>query len=203
MTKRIVAVLGDFYHSEELAKKSLETVLQGIEETKVEYLSRSQLVANLETKPDVVVLFAENRINPEDEMVNQWMDDEAAKAISNYVSGGGKWLAWHSGLASYHTIEEYTKMLRGYFEYHPAEHQVVTYFSDQADSFEFIDEHYFVKCDEANTNVFLRSESVDGTSIAGWEHSYGSGHVMCFVPAHREEGLLHPRVIKLLEKSLK
>ncbi|KRE46591.1 hypothetical protein ASG81_11075 [Paenibacillus sp. Soil522] len=61
----------------------------------------------------------------------------------------------------------------------------------QQGTFEFVDEHYFVHCDEENTEVFLRSASTDGESIAGWRHRFAAGRVSCLTPAHREEGLLH------------
>lgn len=210
MKKRVVAILGDFYHDKMLAKRSFELAVQQLNQVNFEYTTVSNIVEILKSKPDTVILFAENRLNPQDDQVHTWMDDQAAKAICNYVKDGGSWIAWHAGLASYERFDDYTELLRGYFEYHPIEHQVVTYYADnpsslvdQMDKIEFLDEHYFVCCDEENTNVFLRSKSVDGSSIAGWEHLYGKGHVICLTPAHREEGLLHPWMIKLLVNSLK
>jgi len=203
MTKRVLAVLGDFYHKEELANQALDAAVQQLDQIKVEYGTVQNLVTSLQTKPDVVILFAENRLNPQEQVVNTWMDDAAAKAIHTYVSEGGGWIAWHSGLASYENIQEYTSLLRGYFKHHPEKHQIVTYYGDSIDSFEILDEHYFVHCDVDNTNVFLKSESVDGSSIAGWEHPVGEGRVVCLAPAHREEGLLHPTLVKLLANSIK
>ena len=209
MTKRVVAILGDFYHNEALAKQSFELAIQEIDRIDFEYTTVGHLVDSLKSKPDLVVLFAENRLNPQDAKVNTWMDDHAVKAIRDYVNDGGGWLAWHSGLASYKNFTDYISMLNGYFEHHPVEHQVVTYSAagssliNRNERFEFSDEHYFVTCDEENTNVFLRSESVDGSSIAGWEHPFGKGRVICLTPAHLEEGLLHPSLIKLLVNSIK
>lgn len=210
MKKRIIAMVGDFYHKEEWAVASLNKALERLPEVTVEYALAENIIENLQTNPDAVVLFKENRLNPQDEVIETWMDDEVATAISQYVQDGGGWVAWHSGLASYENIEKYTSMLRGYFEYHPDKHQVVTYkmvagteiTSDESE-FEFLDEHYFVFCDEDNTNIFLTSESVDGSSIAGWTHEYGKGRVVCLTPAHLEEGLLNQMLTSLLANSIK
>jgi sarcosine oxidase delta subunit len=73
----------------------------------------------------------------------------------------------------------------------------------QETAYEIVDEHYFVNVDQMKTNVFLRSQSIDGTSIAGWSHSYGCGRVICLTPAHLKEGLFHPTTIEIIKKSVK
>ncbi|MBS4218355.1 ThuA domain-containing protein [Bacillus sp. FJAT-49711] len=210
MAKRIIAIVGDFYHDEDLAKQSLSKAMDGLNQISVEFTNVQDLVNSLKTKPDAVILFAENRLNPQDEEIQTWMNSTAENAISDYVKNGGTWIAWHSGLASYENFKEYTSLLKGYFEHHPQKHQMVTYFADRdtdlfkvEEKFTILDEHYFVFCDEANTNVFLRSESVDGSSIAGWEHSHGLGKVICITPAHNAEGLLHPGMTSLLHNAIK
>jgi type 1 glutamine amidotransferase len=204
-TKRILAVLGDYYHNEKYLLKSLENAVQSLNGVTVAFTSVFNLVENLQSKPDVVILSAENRLNPVEQAVKTWMDADAEKAICNYVNEGGGWIAWHSGLASYVERKEYTSMLRGYFKYHPPKHAIVTYSADRTtgESFELLDEHYFVQCDVENTNVFLTSESEEGTSIAAWEHTYGDGQVVCLTPAHLEEGLLHPSLASLIANSIK
>ncbi|MCM3110987.1 ThuA domain-containing protein [Lederbergia lenta] len=210
MSNRIVAMLGDYYHKQEWAVQALNKALENISEIDVEYKQTDNLIKMLESKPKLVILFKENRLNPEDENVKLWMNKEVALAISQYVKEGGVWIAWHSGLASYDDIEKYTSMLKGHFVHHPEKHQRVTYTTeigteiiDCHEKFAFVDEHYFVDCDEEKTNIFLRSESVDGSSIAGWTHEYGKGRVICLTPAHLQEGLLHPMMITLLSNSLK
>lgn len=210
--KKVVALMGDHYHKEAWSREALEAALKSeIENKDIEliYTSHDQLADELLKQPDGVILFKENRLNPTDAEVNLWMDKGTASQITKYVSNGGGWLAWHSGLASYDVDGEYIKMLRGHFEYHPQEHQQVTYSSvdhqlglaGQAD-YAILDEHYFVQCDEANTEVFLRSTSVDGESIAGWAHPHGKGRVCSFAPAHNREGLLHDETLNLLKQSI-
>ncbi|PPA69116.1 ThuA domain-containing protein [Jeotgalibacillus proteolyticus] len=209
MTKRIVAVLGDFYHKKDNLIKSMELGLKRAEaEVEVEYSTARELSDQLKSLPDAVILSTENRLNPEDDNVETWMDERVAKEISDYVKNGGSWLAWHSGLASYDDLTDYTDMLRGHFKFHPKEHQEVTYFPEQGTAYEslstfiLVDEHYFVHCDDNHEGIFMRSESIDGSSIAGWSHTYGKGKVVCLTPAHNEAGLADAAFIDVLRKSL-
>lgn len=207
---RLVAVLGDYYHTDEWAKQSLEIALgYGKEDLQIDYCSPEQLTEVLAKQPDVVILFKENRVNPVDENVVTWMTEELSLEITNYVENGGGWLAWHSGLASFPVEGSYVKMLRGTFLYHPEKHQLVHYKTSEGNvilprstSFEIIDEHYFVHCDRENTNVFLLSESIDGHASAGWSHSFGFGRVCCLTPAHSKEGLMNHDFLKILRSCV-
>lgn len=210
--KRILAIVGDYYHDAGLARQSLQQVAEPLVtsgQLEVTFAGAEQLEQELMTRPDLIVLFAEDRINPQDEQVRQWMTVQIAEQIERYVNEGGAWLAWHSGLASYPEEGVYVKMLRGHFLSHPEQHSKVTYtplsgteLGPLGDSFSFMDEHYFVACDEDETNVFMRSASVDGNSTAGWYHSYGSGRVACITPAHLSEGLLMPQFIDIMRSLI-
>lgn len=215
MAKKITAVLGDYYHEQALAVKSLEKAIIKLRvelnlKIEITHLPVTDLVAGLDDHPDIVVLFAENRLNPEDEDIETWMTIEEAIKINEYVANGGSWLGWHSGLASYENIKPYTTMLRGYFLSHPDKHQMVKYKIDPDAAvvekeleFECLDEHYFVHVEEEQTKIFMRSYSVDGSSIAGWRHEYGEGKVLCLTPAHLEEGLMHQQFLQVLTQSVK
>ena len=209
--KRILTILGDYYHPEKYSKAALEqalVLLNEKEEIECIDIQVSQLKEELEKQPDAVILFKEDRINPNDENVDTWMTKEIGEAITQYVKNGGGWLAWHSGLASYSIEGAYVKMLKGHFEYHPVNHPQVKYTHVQGDhpfgsiSFEIKDEHYFVKVNEAETNVFLESDSEEGHSIAGWYHDYGKGRVCVLAPAHNEAGLLNADFTQLLAKTI-
>ncbi|MFS0778137.1 ThuA domain-containing protein [Neobacillus sp. 3P2-tot-E-2] len=203
---RLAAVLGDYYHSYEWAKQTLETALnEGKQDVQIDYCQPKQLPEVLRTKPDAVILFKENRYNPLDENTETWMTEELSLVITNYVENGGNWLAWHSGLASYPVEGSYVKMVKGSFLYHPEKQQIVHYKAfdgntvvPSSTAFELVDEHYFVDCDKENTNVFLVSESIDGQSDAGWFHRYGEGKVCCLTPAHNKDGLLNENFLNVL-----
>lgn len=213
MKKRIVAIVGDYYHREELIVESLKlTIRDHFEEDEVviEFSTVDELAHSLRTSPDAVILSKENRVNPEAENVDTWMNPTIEKLICNYVRQGGGWISWHSGLASYTDSKDFLEMTRGYFIHHPEAHQLVSYrvvsndiLVDSSYDFSILDEHYFVECDEDKTSVFLRSESVDGTSIAGWNHTYGEGRVVCLTPAHLKEGLFHPGMTRMLAQLIK
>jgi hypothetical protein len=199
--KRVLAIVGDYYHDAALAERSLRKVMEpytGDGRLEVVFAGREMLPGLLAEQPDLVVLFAENRTDPATDEGKVWMTRDVEENIEQYVAGGGAWLAWHSGMASYPEDGPFVRMLKGRFLYHPAEHAVVTYtpvagtaLGDFGGPFGFMDEHYFVECREEETTVFLRSSSVHGENIAGWFHPYGEGRVVCFAPAHLPDGLLH------------
>jgi hypothetical protein len=209
--KTIYAIVGDYYHAEKPIQTALNLALEPLTEGgqyQLAYISAQDLVQRLDEAPAAVILFKEDRLNPNDADVKHWLTEEVSAAISRYVEGGGGLLAWHSGLASYPPESALVQMLRGYFEFHPSKHQMVSYQgtlpSDQSREISLVimDEHYFVHCDEEHTTVFLRSHSVDGDSIGGWTHAYGSGKVVCLTPAHNIEGLLHEGMLALLRSSI-
>lgn len=211
MKRKIYSILGNYYHKHDLIFRSLREAAKELDnEIEICDIGVEEFSLILKNKPELIIMNCENRINPQDKLVDNWMAPEIEKAIVNYVSEGGGLLAWHAGLASYSETGDYVKMLKGYFKFHPAKNKPVRYYTVGSDmssgelymDFEVIDEHYFVECDEGNTEVFMLSESADGNSIAGWKHKFGKGRVCCITPSHREEGLLHPDMLKLLRNSI-
>lgn len=205
---KILAVVGDYYHNEATYKEALSKVINKMEGIDLIYSTRESLLDKLNDKPDLVILASENRLNPDVDRVNKWLTESIEKEIINYVINGGAWLAWHSGLAGYEKSSSYIDMLGGYFTHHPEDHVKVQYKyrGKQAlskgnkgkDTFEITDEHYFIRNTE-NISVFLESKSIHGHSVAGWIKKYGEGEVVCYVPSHNKEGLMHSSVQKDLE----
>ncbi|MBD0383652.1 ThuA domain-containing protein [Paenibacillus sedimenti] len=210
--KRVVAVAGDYYHPQQLIQQTLLTAMNADiadRSMHIDFCETEHLVKVLQELPDAVILFKEDRINPQDDQVSTWMTEEIAAAIVRYVKEGGGWLAWHSGLASYSVDGAYTTMLRGYFNYHPEQHSEVTYSiledgeANPIRKFSFMDEHYFVHCDQERTEVFLKSESKDGQAVAGWRHEEGSGRVCCLTPAHTAAGLSNAEMLDQLASCIR
>ncbi|GGE28761.1 hypothetical protein GCM10011391_04170 [Pullulanibacillus camelliae] len=208
--KKVFTMLGDYYHPYEWVKAALDKATESIEED-IEWIEipTNELASRLrDTVPAAVILFKENRVNPQAEHVEHWMTAEIEEVIIDYVSKGGAWLAWHAGLASYPEAGSYVEMLKGYFEYHPVEHPMVSYQSVEnqivrtSHDFEIKDEHYFVHCNTEETNVFLQSVSERGHSIAGWAHGFGKGRVSCLTPAHNKEGLTHSNFTNILQEVI-
>ncbi|MBD1382282.1 ThuA domain-containing protein [Metabacillus arenae] len=214
MKKQILAILGDYYHEEGIIAQALHHAVQELKaegiHIDVEYILADQLVERLQDRPDAVILSKANKLNPTENHIINWMDEHVEREICQYVKGGGGWFGWHSGLSSYEFLDDYYSMVRGKFDFHPPEQRIVSYIPTDhtkvistIDRFEIVDEHYFVTCDEQNTNVFLQAISNAGSSIAGWNHEYGKGRVICLTPSHTKEGLLHRGMIDLFSQSLK
>ncbi|GGM39836.1 hypothetical protein GCM10011351_27480 [Paraliobacillus quinghaiensis] len=136
------------------------------------------------------------------------MTDGISEQITGYVSNGGSWLAWPSGMASYDNSPLYLNMLKGSFNHHPEQNQVTYKLVDEEivtledPIFTFEDEHYFVTCETKETTIFLESTSDEGKSIAGWYHTFEDGKVLCSAPAHNETGLTHQSTLQLLTQSI-
>lgn len=210
LNKKILGILGDYYHDHDMAlgalKKAVD-ILNRLGSDTFELIDSNfeGLDSALSQKVDLVILGRENRINPTDEVVNNWMTYDIEKKIVDYVNNGGSWMAWHAGLASYDETGEYTQMIGGYFLNHPSEHNIVRYIPRKNSSgislketFEVIDEHYFVKYNLDSSLIFLQSESPYGKSKAGWAREWGNGRVCCLTPTHREEGLTNKVMLEVL-----
>lgn len=208
--KRVYSFLGDFYHSHDVVYQVLNTAC---EQLGVELIDTgiNDIGTALEAAPDAIVMYLENRVNPESESGFNWLTDELDSKITGYVKDGGSFFAIHAGLSSYPPESGYIKMLGGHFVSHPKDNCRVKFTSEQnlpiedMQGFDFevvCDEHYFVKVDEARTTVFLRSSSEHGESVGGWYHSYGKGRVICITPTHTVEGFEHPEVLRLFQSSL-
>lgn len=205
MEKAVYIVAGDFYHERAPIEACIRAgVALAGGDIRPESIEFSDLKEVLLRKPGLLIISASGVINPQDANAVSWLTNELDETITEYVRAGGSLLAMHTGMASYKPESGYIKMLGGYFLMHPEVNQVVRYFSDDAGTsdikcdFSVPDEHYFVNCDEENTQVFLRSESPDGHAPAGWRHCYGEGRVLCLTPTHRTEGLTNPDMISLL-----
>ncbi|MGG6309380.1 ThuA domain-containing protein [Paenibacillus macerans] len=211
MKKNIYALLGDYYHDHDLILNALQSAIEMLGgDIELHDIDTKDLSSALATRPDLVILNKENRLNPTDQHVKLWMTPDLETQIADYVRRGGSWLGWHAGLASYPEEGPFGTMLKGMFKFHPRVNKPVAYSSRDQEplalgkplQFEAIDEHYFVECDLENTQVFLESTSADGRSMAGWAHHFGDGRVLCITPTHRREGLTHPEVVRLLRDSI-
>ncbi|OPX44351.1 trehalose utilization [Ruminiclostridium hungatei] len=214
MKKKILAVLGDFYHSHDLALTAMQETVGKLEknfgiQAELADTGVEDLKARLTPEIDLIVLYKENRINPDDENIAYWMTPELEEQITQYVSGGGSIFAWHSGIVSYEKNQRFNDMLRGYFLSHPIEREVRYSAADSntgiapASSFTVMDEHYLVNVNPLENSVFLAAESAEGKSVAGWAHEYGRGRVCCLTPTHRSEGMENEIMLDLLVECLR
>lgn len=124
---KIIAVLGDFYHEEDVFSNALSEAVATIEDVDLIYARRQTIIEKLKEDPDLVILASENRLDPEEDEKEKWMSPAAEERITEYVRGGGNWFAWHSGLAGYEENDAFVSMLGGYFTKHPDTHVNVQY----------------------------------------------------------------------------
>lgn len=202
--KKITALVGDYWHKGDMIEEALRKAADTLGGIELKFVAHEQLADSLQDNPDAVVLFKQNPLNAPDEPFDPWMSAAVEAAILAYVERGGRWLAWHTGLAGYDADSPYVGMLRGRFIHHP-DMKAITYTraSDGAEVVTLHDEHYFVEVDESGTEVYLRSTSADGESLAGWAHPYGQGKVCCLTPAHTREALLDDGFQALLAERLR
>lgn len=207
--KKIYSFLGDFYHSHDFVypavKKAVDS-MSGVELTDCTIADISQVI---DKNPDVIILAAENRVNPQDENINLWLTPELDEKIASYVKNGGSFVAVHAALASYPEDSKYIDMLKGYFVSHPQEHYLVRFksneklpFGGEPFDYEVMDEFYVLNVDEANTNVYMTSASEYGEGYGGWYHNYGDGKVIVIVPTHNKEGFEHPETVRLFNEGI-
>ncbi|MEK8126633.1 hypothetical protein WMW72_01785 [Paenibacillus filicis] len=96
----IVAVLGDYYHQAEVIRaafqEAVSSVFGGEDAVQVREVDAAGLPQALADRPDAVVLFKENRTDPEGDKQAGWMTEAVEEAIEAYVREGGG-LSWCCG----------------------------------------------------------------------------------------------------------
>jgi len=201
--KKVTALVGDYWHKGDMIEEALRLAAGTLEGVELTFVEHTELTDALAAKPDAVLLFKQNPLNAPKEPLNPWMSADIEQAILAYVENGGRWLAWHTGLAGYDKDGAYVGMLRGRFIHHPNMQPVTYVRPDGTELVTLHDEHYFVEVDEGQTDVYLKSKSADGEQLAGWTHAYGKGRVDCLAPAHAREALLDSGFQALLAERLK
>lgn len=203
--KKILALVGDFYHPADYLTTGLKNILEQ-EYSLIIKNSYQEIPWKELEKYDVFILAASGKLRPE-ESDELWITDEKEELIEKYVSGGGKLLVLHCGLADYPLKGRLRQVVKGHFLEHPAEHPeiIVSPIDNKKDlakgisEFKIIDEQYFVDVDEGDTVIFLKAESKEhGTAIAGWAHRYNEGKVYSLTPGHTLEVLSHEMMQNLI-----
>ncbi|MCL1995236.1 MAG: ThuA domain-containing protein [Defluviitaleaceae bacterium] len=209
--KTVYSFFGDFYHNHSFIYPAVKAAASQISDIQLIDTTVDKMEDALSRNPSAIIMGRENRINPQDEVVDTWLTPALDEKITSYVKNGGRFLAIHAALASYDPGTKYTQMLKGYFLSHPQDHCPVRFTSNETMPFkntapfdyEVVDEHYFLEVEEESTTVFMHSKSEHGGNYGGWYHSYGDGKVICIVPTHRKEGFEHPETVRLIYESLK
>ena len=203
---KILTLLGDYYHSHDQLLAFIQRITRKIEGAEVKDTLIENLEERLEEQPDVLIISKENRRKPEEEDQQKWLTDELDQSIATYVEKGGSLFVLHSGLSSYPENSRYQNLIKGKFIHHPEHHAMILFEGYAPDfgtlSFTYPDEHYFVEVKENETEVFLKSKSSEGESIAGWRHQIKKGRVICLTPTHSEEGYVNENLQNLIIQAI-
>ncbi|MFP4661562.1 MAG: ThuA domain-containing protein [Halanaerobiales bacterium] len=209
--KKILALVGDFYHPEDYLRKGLNNIFEEGDQYSIIIKENHQEIDwNEINKYDLFILAASGQLNPE-ESDEIWMTENHQKILDKYISEGGSILVLHSGLAGYPTDGLFREITRGHFIEHPPEHPEIKikaienghYITKEIEEFTIVDEQYFVEVDQEDTTPVLKAESDEfGFSIAGWVHPYKEGRVCCITPGHTLEVLDHEMMKRIIIASV-
>lgn len=155
----------------------------------------------------VVILTKANHVSSADQ--SSWMTEAVEAAFSGYVRKGNGLLAVHSGTSGYDENPVLRALLGGVFDHHPESCPVTVIPREQhplcAGSYSFTlpDEHYFMKLDDPQAEVFMKTRSVHGEQPGAWRRTEGSGRVAVLTPGHNADVWLHPAFQALLLNTLR
>lgn len=205
MTRALVFA-GDIWHPAETVRHGLAAL--GAEEFDFEFTDAPpDCPAEWSKKFRLVVLARANISSTTDRQ--PWLDSDTANSFADFVTQGGSLLVVHAGTSRYEILPAMNALIGGSFVRHPEqcavtiEAQAENCLTEQVQSFEVQDEHYFMKLDDSRAEVFLRSSSAHGVQPAGWTRLEGCGRVCVLTPGHNLEVWLHPSFQRLLTNALR
>ena len=207
-----LALIGDRYHSPVHIRDGLipafarenvpVTFIENVEALTAESLQQFQLL----------LIFRDGMNWPKgyDQPHVKWMTDSQQKAIWDFVSSGGGFLALHNAQGLYPPAGLYYKLLGGDFGGHPdpalftirvenKNHPITAGIED----YEIFDEQHMVKYALDREHLLLRSISRSNQeAAAGWWQEVGKGRVVYLSQGHTPEGLNHPMTQHLIRNSI-
>ena len=208
-SRRIVALIGDYYHSAVGMRALLDRLAGGWDARIEAYTDAAALPWDELGDFQALVMAKENRVAPA-ESAQVWATPRHEAAIAEFAAAGGALIGLHNGLASYDEAGPYFATVRGGFQYHPKEHPRFTVrclevqhpITEAFQPLDVGDEMYFVRVDSARTTKLLEVVHPDyGSSCAAWAHVLEKGRVFCFTPGHTAEVLNDPGYQRLLDRG--
>ncbi len=210
-SRRIAALIGDYYHAPEGVRDVLERLAAGMDAALEPFTDPAALPWGKLGDYHALVMAKENRVAPA-QSTEVWATPRHESAIEEFAAAGGALVGLHNGLASFDVAGRYFDVMRGGFQYHPKEHprftvrrlEAIHPVTEGFRSFELKDEMYFVRVDSARTTKLVELYHPDyGSSCAAWAHEIGKGRVFCFTPGHTAEVLADPGFQRLLERGIR
>lgn len=209
--KRVLAILGDAYHSVAPLDSALVGRLRrsGYEAvTIMDYsvpwddFDKYDLIILSREGHEYVKFYRERDVNPANKGQARWLTPAQEQKFEDYVRAGGRLLLYHDGFGFYPKDGAVSRVAKAYFIRHPAIVSInvsptgkMPELTQGVTPFTVADEEYQVEMDEAQTSVFMESHSSEhGRAAQGWAHSYGKGKVAVFIPGHSPATITHPMV---------
>lgn len=238
--RRALALIGDRYHNADYIQVALERTFDGVGlavDYTVDYskLSRDllkpyQLFLCLRDGmiwpegylgPDAYSTYSqglENRQDFPEAKSRNWIREEQADAVKEFVRSGNGFYALHNNSHVSLSSKTYRDVMGGAYIGHPAlrpfkvrvvnaNHPITQGIKD----FFVNDEQHYVEYDKDRKDILLEAENVDGLtyqnlgskSIAGWAYEYGRGRVAFTSPGHTIHALWAPEYVKLQKRAIR
>ena len=217
--KRVLAILGDAYHSVAPLDSALVGRLRrsGWEAvTIMDYavpwddFGKYDLVILSREGREYVRYYKERDANPPNKGQARWLTPAQEQKFEDYVNAGGRLFLYHDGFGAYPKGNGVSRVARAYFIRHPAIVDInVTATGKMPEltagvtPFTVADEEYQVEMDESQTSVFMESRSPEhGRAAQGWAHAYGKGKVAVLIPGHSVATITHPMVQRCIQNII-
>jgi hypothetical protein len=236
---RALALIGDRYHNPDYIRVALTKMFDGLK-VSVDYtmhydqlskdlLKNYQLFLCLRDGmiwpggylgPDAYTAYSaglENRSDFPDPKPQQWLTEDQALALKEYVSAGNGFYSLHNNSHVSLSSKTYRDVQGGAYIGHPPlrpfkvrvinkSHPITQGIQD----FMVNDEQHYVEYDKDPKYVLIESENVDGLtyqklgtkSPAGWAYDYGKGRVVFTAVGHTIHALWNPEHLKLQRRAV-
>jgi hypothetical protein len=154
----------------------------------------------------VVVLAKANNTSSSDGA--NWVTEDNDGLFTDFVAAGGGLLVIHGGIAGYAHLPLLRALMGGAFVKHPPQCPVTLQptgghpLAEGCTPATVRDEHFFVTLDDDESDVFLTTQSENGTQPGGWTRTEGEGRVCVLTPGHNPEVWACPSFQALLRNAL-
>lgn len=237
--RRALALIGDRYHNSDYIRVALTRMFEGqgvtvdyivnYERLSAELLRNYQLFVCLRDGmiwpqgylgPDAYTAYEqglENREDFPDGKSQNWLKEEQAVALKDFVEAGNGFYSLHNNSHVSLSSKTWRDVQGGAYIGHPtlrpfrvrvvnANHPITRGIQD----FFVNDEQHYVAYDKDKKYILLEAENVDGLtfqnhgakSIAGWAYDYGKGRVVFTSPGHTIHALWSPEYLKLQRRAV-
>jgi type 1 glutamine amidotransferase len=237
--RRVLALIGDRYHNADYIQVALAKVFDPLK-LAIDYtidttrLSRSvlkdyQVFLCLRDGmiwpggylgPDAYTDYEQNLENRGDFQApksQDWLKEEQAAALKDFVNEGKGFYALHNSSHVSLSSKTYRDLMGGAYIGHPplrpfkvravnAGHPITRGIGE----FVVNDEQHYVQYDKDARNILLEAENVDGLtyqnlgtkSVAGWALESGRGRVVFTSPGHTIHALWVPEYVKVQQRAM-